>query len=496
MGIARELRGLLKDSSVYFLADILPKGINFFLLPLYTLYLTRADYGILSLAQTFGYFFQIALVLGMDSALMRFYYEYRDEPERLKRLVATLITFLICLAAPILGLSLATGDLFVRFIVRSKDFAFDPHVLYALLQAVFYAIPQVYVQLYRAARTPWKYFAFKVSSFVVTAGLVVWFVVVEREGAVGSLKGQCIAAGVFCLAYALKFVLENRLVIDRSMLFRALHFGLPIVPSALTGWLLFSIDRVLIERYLDLESLGIYAMAGNFCLMVDMSINAFNSAYAPFCYEVLKGGGEDARRLLRRLASAFVGAGAVLVLGFMCVVEILVRAMTAESYHGVYPVAEAMAVYYLFRVGWCVLSPPIMYFERTTWLYWLTVVTGLANVGIDAALIPRVGLYGAVVGTVLSGGVLRLVIAHRMSWSLFPIDFEWRVIGRVFLLFCCGAAGVLALERVGGWTALLGKQAVFVASVGALFGLGILQVEHLRNLWRGVRGDGRGGRDG
>src|SRR5438477_4705083 len=86
----------LRHAAVYGLANVLVQASGFILLPLYTRYLTPADYGMLEvlgrLAETTG---TLLLAGGMRQALFTFYQQADGEAQR-RRVVGAALALLAC----------------------------------------------------------------------------------------------------------------------------------------------------------------------------------------------------------------------------------------------------------------------------------------------------------------------------------------------------------------------------------------------------------------
>src|SRR4051812_1320500 len=78
----KELKFLLRHSSIYGLGNVLSRVVAFLMLPLYTRYLTPTDYGMLELIDVTTGMIAIVIGLGLDAAVSRFYYESPDEKDR------------------------------------------------------------------------------------------------------------------------------------------------------------------------------------------------------------------------------------------------------------------------------------------------------------------------------------------------------------------------------------------------------------------------------
>ena len=70
---------ILRNSGLYSFVSFLQKGAAFFLLPVYTAYLTPEDYGTLSVIQALVSFFSIFLLLSLDGAAARFHFFSVDQ---------------------------------------------------------------------------------------------------------------------------------------------------------------------------------------------------------------------------------------------------------------------------------------------------------------------------------------------------------------------------------------------------------------------------------
>src|SRR5512141_77425 len=86
------LKRLAGHSALYGAADVFTNVVNFLLVPLYTSYLTPADYGTLALLLLFGTVAKIVFRLGLDAGFFRIYYELETEEEQ-RRLAGTVAVF-------------------------------------------------------------------------------------------------------------------------------------------------------------------------------------------------------------------------------------------------------------------------------------------------------------------------------------------------------------------------------------------------------------------
>ena len=94
---------LIKDLFFFTISTFIPKAISFFLVPLYTNYLTTAEYGIADLVSTTVSLLVPILTLDINDAVMRYTIEDKDDKEPfriaffmvLKSIIIVVIAFAI-----------------------------------------------------------------------------------------------------------------------------------------------------------------------------------------------------------------------------------------------------------------------------------------------------------------------------------------------------------------------------------------------------------------
>ena len=89
-------RTLFSDAFIYGFVNAFSKLLSFFLFPLLATYFSVIEYGILDYSQSFTTFIILSITFGMDSALVRFFYD-NDETENRKQLISEIFFFQIIL---------------------------------------------------------------------------------------------------------------------------------------------------------------------------------------------------------------------------------------------------------------------------------------------------------------------------------------------------------------------------------------------------------------
>ena len=82
-----------KSSIIYSFIGSLPYISGIILIPLFTIYLTPQQFGVNALYYSMMVFFQLLAGFGMDYFIGVYYYEYKDQRQKLRDLVGTVSIF-------------------------------------------------------------------------------------------------------------------------------------------------------------------------------------------------------------------------------------------------------------------------------------------------------------------------------------------------------------------------------------------------------------------
>ena len=173
---------LLKDSVIYGGGRALQKFLAALLLPLYTAFLTPADYGILGMVVTVTTFLDVFVTLGFDVAFTRFYFD--DKRRRRRRRVITNVFYVVHRLPAIL---LGAGRVLMPQTragpagqgVRARRLAL---LRVALATLFFTNLNDLPFTLFRLEHKPWIFTAFTIGRVFVQVPLSIVFVAVFDWG--------------------------------------------------------------------------------------------------------------------------------------------------------------------------------------------------------------------------------------------------------------------------------------------------------------------------
>ncbi len=448
------LRRLATTGAAYTAASILSKLIAVALLPLYTRYLTPADYGAAEVMFAAVVSASIVVRLGLIEAVLRFYYKDGESPDRV---VAASFAglFWFATAGALLALPFATPISEALLDRPATDLArISIGGLWVLTMFEFM------LTLFRLEERARAYFVTTIVNVLATIALTVVLVVGAGEGARGLLVGSYASGAVFVLGMIAAQRRRLSLRLDRDLLRRLLRFGLPTMPAEASLYLLNFVDRIIIVRSVGLAEAGLYSLAVKFAQAVNVLVRGFQLAWPPLAYSIRDDG--EARRAYATIVTLFVAGCAFVVTGMWLFSRWIVRALAAseffDSYEAIGLISTAVTLYALYMVLVVILGRT----GRTEFNFPATLAALAANVALNLLLVPPLGIVGAGLALVASYLVV-LALMYGFTQRLFPVPYEWGRLARVVLASAALVAlGELALPSSGAG-GLLGRAVLLAA---------------------------------
>jgi O-antigen/teichoic acid export membrane protein len=457
----QDLKRLARHSAIYGLGGLVSRILAILLLPLYTRYLTPADYGAVETLIALSAVLVTILRGGIASAFFRFWFDSPD-PEHRRVVLRTSFWYTIVAATAglLVGVTLA-GEISQLF------FGTDDRIW--LVRAAFVALwaQMNYEQMTAVFRVEERSVAFVLASFAniaITVGATVLFVVGFEWGATGLVAGNftgtlCVWAGL--LAYRRE---QLGLQFDRALYRQMEKFGLPLVPSALFLWATNFSDRFFLVKLADAGEVGLYSIGVRISSAIVLLLTAFRTAWPAFAYSI-----EDDREARRTYGFVltyllFIACWTAIALGLLS--PWLVRLLTTPAFYGasrvVAPLAFATALY----AGYVVIAIGIGRARRTQFNWVVTGAAAIVNVALNLILIPPYGMMGAAVATIAAYGTMFVGMIWRAQ-HVYPVPYQWRRV----LTLGSAAVGLVVLGKaidvpLAGAIALTAAYPLMLAPLG------------------------------
>lgn len=423
-----ETRRFIKESTIYTIGEILTKSLAFILIPVFTRYLTQDEYGIYNLVITIWPVLVILYGKGFASYIMRGYFEIESDKGK-KEFVGTILLFSLIISLFLAALTHVFGG--QLFGIVFKNMGYRPFLQFAVGIAIFKLFTNNVLAVYRAERKPVSVVSLSLVNFIITVGFILVLVVYLKMGLIGALQGQIwglVIVSVFFFIYVMK---DIRLTIKKRYLSSAILFVLPLIPHALSGWVINLSDRIFIERYCTLEDLAIYSLGYQLALALDILINSMNQAWMPFFYANAEK--SENRKELRKSANFFffsvVSLGLVLSLFSKEIILIAGR----QSYAAAANIFPLIILAFVIHSVYYMTTASIFYRMKTGIIPVITIVSGAISIVLNIIFIPKYGYIAAAYTTIVSFSMAAF-LGYLFSRRYFPIPFQLSKMLTIFIL--------------------------------------------------------------
>jgi O-antigen/teichoic acid export membrane protein len=480
------LKNLFRNLAIYGLGDVATSFVSLLLLPIYTRYLTPADYGIIAMLLTVEAAVKVVFRWGVDTAFMRLYYDCKDQASR-QRLASTIFFFLLVVNGILLMLVIPTAGWMSRMLFGTPQHGrLIVLVIANMFVANLFFIP---FQVLRIGEKSGQFvslvFTRSAATLIMRLVLVIW----AGLGVLGIVAADVVVTAAFSVVLSRWFVPLIRPMFSRAIIRDALEFGLPRIPHSVAQQIISVADRYLLNAYGTLRDVGLYSIGASFGLALKLFLSAFEYAWTPFFLGVMSE--PDAPRTYSSV-STYILAVLVLLAGGLCSVAAdIVRLSTTSQFHDAARVTPWIALGVMFQGVYLVGSIGLVITKRTTRYPIATGIAAGASLLANWLLIPRFGVLGAAWANTIAYATLALVTVG-FSLHLYPIPYEW---SRLFRVSVAGVAAYIASDllvphvRVAVFSLLLHGTVMVVAYVGSLFVTGFFhagEIGALRQVWQRV----------
>lgn len=430
------LKYFVKQSAIYSIGNIAGKAVGVVLLPLYTSYISLADYGILAVTEVTLALSAEVLSFGQSTSIL-ILANIQDYRERRNRFLFTVSSFLVLIL-------MGVGILVQLFAVPITSlFSIESFVTYVRIGCVVVllrVINDLFLNKLRAEERSKVYAFISLSKLTVTLGSTIFFVAVEGMGVKGILYAYCIGETAALSLMLPRMVRLMEFSFDPMILKDALRYGAPLVIGSVSGMLLNMSDRYLLGILKGSESVALYDLGYRVAGFLNMLlILPFNLALPAIASKMYKQPGDKRYfgKIMTYLTFLLVWAGLALSLFSR---ELITTFALNPSYWPAAGVVPLLVFSYIL-VGMRFVAILGLFLTRRTGLVALLIVGAAAlSIGTNVLLIPPFGYYGAAVSSIISFCALLLATKY-VSDRYYPIPFETAkliklvLIGSVFYVF-------------------------------------------------------------
>ncbi|SDJ24655.1 Membrane protein involved in the export of O-antigen and teichoic acid [Lachnospiraceae bacterium G41] len=387
---------LVKNTVILSIGTYLPKLTSIITLPILTGFLTRAELGTYDLITTLVSLLLPALTLQIQSAAFRFLISCRNNDERSKSIISNIFAFTIPIS--LIGLT-------ITFFCLNK-LTWDIRWLIVL----YFFFDIIYIGCGQVARGIGKNLLYASSAGIVAiinmCGIVLTLLIFDK-GLKGILLSLLLSniVGILLIFFRVKlyrFIDLKRISLKNIR--ELLAYSWPMVPNALSNWVLSLSDRLVILGFLGVEINAVYAVANKIPNLVKTFQGTFTSAWQENASITVDDSDSELyySNMLDSINNIVVGIVASLIALTPILFKILIRGDYEDAYLQM-PLL-CIGMYFSCMAGF--IGGIYIAHMKTKSVGLTTVCAAAINLIIDLIAMQKIGLYAASLSTLGSYGLL------------------------------------------------------------------------------------------
>lgn len=415
---------LVKNTIIIFLGKVCTQLISFFLLPLYTGYLTTKQYGVVDLIQTYVRLLVPLLTIELEMGVFRFLIDARGKEKDTKEVMSNNFTILF-------------GSLLifsVLYIIVTCFWKIDYRWL--ILFDVF--ICTITGNLLQVARGFGKTLDYSIACIITGAMTVVLNIVLIVFGGMrveGMVISMAVANGLGALYLFIKLKMYkyfSRKLINSKLIKSMVKYSAPLVPNSLSWWIVSVSDRSIISVVLGAAANGIYAISNKFPTLLSSVFSIFNMSWCESA--TLHINSEDRDEFFSDICNTVVKLFTSLGAGMIACMPFVFPILINSSYDEAFIYIPILALGVVFNVGVSLYSSIYIAKKMTKQVAATSVMGAVINIVVNVVLIKFIGLYAAALSTLISYFAM-MIYRHFDLKKYMNIKYEKGIFIKTILIF-------------------------------------------------------------
>ena len=417
----------VKNTVILFIGKFATQFMSLLLLPLYTHYLLAEDYGMVDLFQTYISLFVPILTLRIDSAVFRFLIDKRNNKNESSKIITNIILILL------FGLLFTCiVSIILYFILNIKYF------ILVVTNLLILMISNTLLQILRGIGKNTQYSICSIITGVSTLLFNIIFIVFLKGNGSSILLSSSIA-NIICIItiiiYAKLFTLINFKHISKPMIKEIVLYSFPMIPNALSWWIVNVSDRTLISIFLGIAFNGIYTVSCKFSNILNSIFSVFNMSWQETAS--LHINDDDCELFFSNMINQILMFFSNIGLLILAVLPIVYPYVIGSEYSNSYKYIPILIYANTWNVLIGLIGGIYVAKKKTREIANTTIMSAIINIVVNLMLIKYFGLYAACISTLISYISMSLYrYFDCQKYVAFTLDFKALLISTIIFVCC------------------------------------------------------------
>lgn len=213
--------------------------------------------------------------------------------------------------------------------------------------------------------------------------------------------------------------------INKEKIKSMLKYSIPLMPNDISWWIMTTSNRFIITAFLGISANGIFSIANKFPSLLSMLNNIFNQAWTESAITEYNSKDKDVFYTNVFNVLARLQFSAFLIL--LPVMRYIVKLMVQKSFVSAWEYIPFLMLGTIFSSFSIFYGTGYLSSKKTKGAFITTIISSVVNVAINILLIKRLGLQSAALANFLSFFILWLIRMVQMK-KYFKISLDYKMI--------------------------------------------------------------------
>ncbi|WP_314646828.1 polysaccharide biosynthesis C-terminal domain-containing protein [Prevotella multiformis] len=376
---------LAKNVIFILIGNVGSKLVGFFMLPLYTAWLSPEDYGLTDLLAVYASLLVNVVACDVSDAI--YIYPVGASNEKIKTYYSSGFFFQV-----VCSLLCAFIFMLISRLPLHNTFIENIWYIYGILISSLF---QKYTQDFCRGINSMSVFSFTgIIQTFATAGLSI--ALIPQFGVYGFVVATIVSnttTALFTFFYSKSYDYLSLSYAEIESIKELLKFSIPLIPTAILWWLVSGLNRPLLEQYVGMLALGLMAVAFKLPTIMNLVFSFFQQAWIVTVVEEFKE--NDFANYFNRMYRIVMSVQIVACMIIVVIAHPFIRLMTNERYYDAWVYIPLLAFSVIFSNMSAFLGTVFSASRQTKFTFYSVVIGGLAALGLNYLLIPFWGIWGA-----------------------------------------------------------------------------------------------------
>ncbi len=410
-----KFKRLIKDIFIFSLGSLGSKLILFLLVPLYTNYLTKAEYGTAELVFTIAQLLIPIASVTIWNGLIRYGLMNSQQPESVFKnsiLIWLFGSILIIALTPLMGIYSPISE----------------WKWYLCAYSIAYIANQVELNYLKVKGKNKLFSLISVIQTLLLTGLNILLLVYIGIGVQGYLLSNIIANAAAALLVLILGELYKDWIIgkfDRNLAIQLIEYSAPLILNDISWWFIHSSDKIMIEWIISKDELGLYTVASKIPGLINTFVNIFSQAWGVSSIKEIESDNDSGYYSKVFRIYFFLAFGASIL--FMAIIKPFMAIYVGNEFKEAWQYVPLLLVAASFSAVSAFCGSMFGALKKSVECMWTTIIGAIANIILNYIFISLIGTWGAIVGTVCAFFIIAVIRVYRVD-KYIHIDIKFRVL--------------------------------------------------------------------